>query len=116
MRISEDGAGSFGDYTVLKRLPAHSEGHVFPLSVDAFAGRILVEVISGCCDGIQSQGYLSSDGGATWPGTFSQHSGYQKGALFGSQASPKFAEAWDNAARFPIPATHKLRFHTGTDS
>jgi hypothetical protein len=114
VRISEDGAASFGDYSILKRIPAPTGGYADPMSVDAFAGQILVEAASqGDSPVFQSQGFLSSDGGATWPGTFSQRSGYQVGALFGGQASPKFAEAWDNAARFPTPARHKLRFHTG---
>jgi hypothetical protein len=116
VRISEDRADSFGDYAILKRLPAHTEGYVYPTSIDASAGRILVETVSGCCAGIESQGFRSSDHGATWHGTFSQESGYQDGALIGSQASPKFAEAWDNAGLFPDPAKHKIRFHTGTAS
>jgi hypothetical protein len=116
VRVSEDGAESFGDYSILKRIPAPTDGYADPMSVDAFAGQILVEVASqGDSPVFESQGFLSSDGGATWPGTFSQRSGYQLGALFGSQASPKFAEAWDNAARYPT-SKHKIRFHTGTES
>jgi hypothetical protein len=116
VRISDDRAQSFRPFTVLVHMPPNTEGFAIPLSVDAFAGRILVEVDSGCCAGVASKGFLSSDGGSTWPPTPTHKNGEQLGALFGTQVQPRFAEAWDDSGPFPTQLHQKVRFHTGAET
>ena len=100
----------------LKRLPPDANGYAVPLSIDAFAGQILVEVISDGDAPPVWQGFLSGNAGATWRSTFSQRVCSQYGALFGNQHRPKFVEVWDDTAKYPPPHEQKLRFHTGTAS
>lgn len=112
VRVSNTNGISFSAFTTVVDLGSEPSAQAGPYSLDAFGGDILLEAYRGGGDSIESVGFLSHDGGATWP-TTSISFGWQVGALSGTVANPVVAEAWDTYFPHEEPAHHKIRFHTG---
>jgi hypothetical protein len=112
MRISEDHGATFGPKVIVSRycLDCPEAGSV-PFSIDARAGRILVEV--GSCTGLPcgntTRGFLTHDDGANWNHTPS-HSG---GKAIGVLRSASLAEVWDVQfyAYSPFNKPQEIGFH-----
>ncbi|MEA2621306.1 MAG: hypothetical protein QOH61_216 [Chloroflexota bacterium] len=111
VRVSENGGASFGTFHTLVD---NTTGDVFiarPYSLDAFGGRIAANAESAGGDSALTQLFVSQDGVA-WSKA-SQSPGWQAAALFGTAASPRIGEAWDNYFHYPRPDHGKIRFHEG---